>query len=616
MTTYEELSPQFRENFNEWICYYRLNIHRFVEEYFGIELKDFQKILLYCMSKPDFESLTTFDWFASRGLGKSWLTMVFAVAMATLYPGIEIVVASSSVKTAKEFMKKITELQEYPNLAQEIDDINFGKEESSIIFKNGSTIYSKVCNDNARGSRCQILILDERNIMDSEIIRKVFIPFLTKKRNIPAYRKPEYKKFRKTEHNYKIYLTSIGYSDDDAYKEFIQFGDFMISGDECYDTFSLPYQFGVAEGVIDKSLIIAQAKENKTNIEDFQSEMEVIPIGTSENAIFNHIEINKARQIVVPLVEPTTKQYIETHGNIRELSTYVPKQRGEVRIMSVDIATAMGRKNDASAWTIFRLFDKGEYYDKHIPFHRAINGMNIDSQTLYTKRLWHYFDIDYIVIDAGGAIGIAFATLLGAITVDMQLGITYPGFKTMNRSDKFDIRVADENAIPILYCMQVSGAGASQMQADMSFISKVNFERNRIFMLVDDSEGIDELNDRYKYMKLRTSGNFTDREIAENMVISFVNTNELVREMLSVKLKKLPSGRYTLEEGSGDRKDRLISLLYGCYFIDTLEQDLKIMERKKDLSAYAGSTVTGVRLGSKNPFAGRNTFSNGFGLRR
>lgn len=79
--------------------------------------------------------------------------MVFAISMATLYPGIEIVVASSSVKTAKEFMKKINELLEYPNVAQEIkkDGIHFGKEESSIILKNDSTILSKVCNENARG---------------------------------------------------------------------------------------------------------------------------------------------------------------------------------------------------------------------------------------------------------------------------------------------------------------------------------------------------------------------------------------------------------------------------------------------------------------------------------
>ena len=68
--TNKELETQFWDNFESWISYWRLNIHRFVEEYLGIRLEDFQKIILYCMSKPDCEEMTTFDWFASRGLGK------------------------------------------------------------------------------------------------------------------------------------------------------------------------------------------------------------------------------------------------------------------------------------------------------------------------------------------------------------------------------------------------------------------------------------------------------------------------------------------------------------------------------------------------------------------
>lgn len=33
--------------------YYRANPHRFAKDYLGIELKLFQKILLYCMMKHD-----------------------------------------------------------------------------------------------------------------------------------------------------------------------------------------------------------------------------------------------------------------------------------------------------------------------------------------------------------------------------------------------------------------------------------------------------------------------------------------------------------------------------------------------------------------------------------
>lgn len=621
-TIFSDWSEESKQNFNDWVDYYRKNPHRFAIEYLGLDLAPFQQILLYCMANPNTNRLTTFDFFASRGIGKTYLTMVFSCCMAILYPGIDIAVVSSSKRTSGEFMKKINELMDYPNLVGELnlDKTNpDSKDDAKIVFKGGSTITNKVCNENARGGRVQILIFDERNIMDSRIISNVFIPMLTHKRHIPSYRKPQYAKYRSQEHNSKIYLTSIGYSDDDAYIEFEKFAKLMASGDSTYTCFSLPYQFGVEAGIIDKSLIYSQAKENKTDLSSFQSEMEVIPIGSSENAIFTRLEVTKAQQILTPLIEPTAKQYIECRGDLSTLQTYQPKQRGEVRVLSVDIATAMGRKNDASAWTILRLFNQGEYYDKYLSFHKAINGMNIDTQVLFTKRLWHYFDIDYVVIDAGGAIGIAFAQLLGALTVDMQLGTTYPGFKTMNRDSKYDCRVTDEGAVPVLYCMQVSGAGASQMQADMAFLSKVNFERKRIYMLVDESEGVDSLNDRYKYMKLKTSPNFSDREIAENMYSSFWETKELIKEMLTVKLKKLPSGRWTIEEKASDRKDRLISLLYCCYFVDILEQDLTFIDRRVDLSAYAqasGATkVGGLVAGKKNPFANRNAFTGGFGRR-
>ena len=135
-------------------------------------------------------------------------------------------------------------------------------------------------------------------------------------------------------------------------------------------------------------------------------------------------------------------------------------------------------------------------------------------------------------------------------------------------------------------------------------------------MLVDESEGVDDLNERYKYMKLKTSPNFSDREIAENMYSSFWETKELIKEMLTVKLKKLPSGRWTIEEKASERKDRLISLLYCCYFVDTLEKDLVFIDRKIYISKYAQSSgVRGATTGRKNPFANRNAFTGGFGRR-
>lgn len=72
-----------------WASFWRENIHRFVEDYFGIKLYLFQKILLYLMNHINF-----FMWIAARGQSKSFLTAIFCCARCVLYPGTKIILAS------------------------------------------------------------------------------------------------------------------------------------------------------------------------------------------------------------------------------------------------------------------------------------------------------------------------------------------------------------------------------------------------------------------------------------------------------------------------------------------------------------------------------------------
>ena len=54
---------QFMINFEEWVGYWRNNPHRFITEYLGLKLYDFQKVLVYMMFK-----YPKFIFVASRGL--------------------------------------------------------------------------------------------------------------------------------------------------------------------------------------------------------------------------------------------------------------------------------------------------------------------------------------------------------------------------------------------------------------------------------------------------------------------------------------------------------------------------------------------------------------------
>lgn len=58
-------SERIMEGVARWASFYRANPHRFAKEYFGINLKIFQCILIYMMMHNHY-----FMYLASRGQGK------------------------------------------------------------------------------------------------------------------------------------------------------------------------------------------------------------------------------------------------------------------------------------------------------------------------------------------------------------------------------------------------------------------------------------------------------------------------------------------------------------------------------------------------------------------
>lgn len=81
---------EWRDRVIDWVTFYRRNIHRFIEHYFGIKLHFYQIIWIYFMSICD-----TFVTIASRASAKSWLIAILALARAVLYPNSEIVVVAA-----------------------------------------------------------------------------------------------------------------------------------------------------------------------------------------------------------------------------------------------------------------------------------------------------------------------------------------------------------------------------------------------------------------------------------------------------------------------------------------------------------------------------------------
>ena len=93
---------------------------------------------------------------ASRGLAKSTLSLIFAIAYCILYPGVKVLVVAPTKAQSTRFVKKIYDLKRgRPNLDREIESIiesiSTGQNDTRIEFTNDSTIFTTPYSENALG---------------------------------------------------------------------------------------------------------------------------------------------------------------------------------------------------------------------------------------------------------------------------------------------------------------------------------------------------------------------------------------------------------------------------------------------------------------------------------
>ena len=184
-----ELSEKRKHRMKLWTTFYRRNVHRFVEHYFGIKLFPYQKIWIYMMGKSD-----VFMAIGSRSIAKSWLIGAYALAMGTLYPGSKIVIAAGSMEQAGLIVKdkiKGDFQRNYPNVAREIKNIVSSKSEHYVELHNGTTIKVIPAADTARGNRSTLNIYEEFRIIKKEVKDSILAPFLFS-RQPPYLKNPEY----------------------------------------------------------------------------------------------------------------------------------------------------------------------------------------------------------------------------------------------------------------------------------------------------------------------------------------------------------------------------------------------------------------------------------------
>lgn len=567
----EKLSPNKRERLNEgvkiWTAFYRQNIHRFVADYLGIQLKPFQVVLLYMIEYNLKTCLIT-----SRGLGKSWLIALYCCCRAILYPGQKIVVSCETKEQSRRLIREkiVNELMEMsPNLKKEINpkEIKIGTNESYVKFKNGSTIIAINASETTRGLRAHILVVDEYVQIKNgfETLTKILQPFLQVVRQPKYLQNPKYKKYK--EENKQIYMSSAWYADHWSYNLYKDYVEKMLTGDSSF-TCNLPYDIALKYGLMTQTRLDEILEDPNMTEEAFLMEYGAMFYDFGDGAYIKPSDISGNRIIVKPWYPPTNVEYASEKNKRNKSWEEEKTSKEELRVIGCDIALSQGDKNDNTIIHYSVSIPKGDKYMTDIRYSEAINGGTSKSIALRLKQLYYDSNSDYIVMDVAG-LGLSVLDALGEYTYDEERDIKYPPMCCFNKEDK-RLRCGYKEAIPCIYGIVAN----EEINNDIAVTLKASLNNHTLRFLVNEFEGEDWLNENKNFQMLDA----TDKV---RFMYPYVQTTLIQMEVIKLRTEFTRKGIKLVEKGT-NRKDRYSALAYLNLFIREQENKLKKPKNKNN----------------------------------
>lgn len=552
---------QILEGAAAWCSFYRENISIFIEDYLHVRLKIFQKILVEWMNRS-----TVAICIGARGIGKTYLSALFCVARAILYPGTKIVVASGVRSQGIGILEKIL-LELKPNskeLAAEIDDklTRINGTNAQICFRNGSYIKVVTAGDSARGNRANILVIDEARLVSKDVVDTILRKFLTQRR-MPMYsaltdaeKEVQYSK----EKNMTMYLTSAYFSDSWMYQKCIDTCKYMLDDTKRQFVCGLPYQLSIAEGLLDKETVEDELGDTDFSETKFSMEFSALWFGAGEDSFFDFDVISKNRHIKYPMLPDKLAVLLNNSANVKIPS----KTLGEKRILSADIALMSSRKRDNDATAIFinrMLPTKAGRYSNNIVYASSDEGLRTEEQALRIRKMFDEYDCDYLVLDAAG-IGMGVADALMRDMVDPETGEIYPALSCCNDSEMAS-RCTVPGAPKVIWSIKAN----AQFNSDVAIGLREGLRSGRIRLLENEYDGENLLSEIKGYNSLTPQQKI-------QLQLPYINTTLLIEELVKLDHEET-NGRIKLRERSGMRKDRYSSLAYNFWVASQIESKIK-----------------------------------------
>lgn len=551
-----------------WGSYYRSNPDKFAKDYLHLDLRLFQRILLVMMFCS-----TSFVFIAARGLGKTYLSAVYCCIRAILFPGTKICIASGTRGQATNVLEKILYelMPKSPELRAEINEkeTKINGTNAQIVFNNTSIIKVVTASDSARGNRCNVLLLDEYRLISKDTIDTVLRKFLTLRR-MPAYSelsKEEKKAEWGKEKNMTLWLTSAYFMEHWSYTKCVDTFKAMLSDNNDQFVCGFPYQLSIKEGLLDPLLAADEMAESDFSEIKWKMEMCAEWYGNGDDSFFAYSSVVKNRTLKYPML-PSKQSGIL--GNASQIKI-PPKQSGEIRILSADVALMSSKKNNNDAAAIFinqMSLTKAGRYVSNIVYTNAYEGLRTDALALEIRKLYDEFSCDYIVLDTAG-VGLGVYDYLAQDIADRETGEIYPALSCIN--DKIMAqRCSVSGAEKVIWSIKAS----AQFNSDCAFALREGFRSGRIRLLETEVDGDMSLSELKGYNAL---------DVSEKMSLQlpYIHTTLLIDELTKLQYEDAGGNKIRVYEKAGMRKDRYSSLSYNYYI--ALQLESKLSKKKSNV---------------------------------
>jgi hypothetical protein len=317
----------------------------------------------------------------------------------------------------------------------------------------------------------------------------------------------------------------------------------------------------------------------ESNFLTVEMEYRNIPAGESGKAFF---PLKLFRRINKQAFYPFR---IEDIGKKRQ---NIKKVDGEIRFVSVDIATRAAKTNDLSVISLVRCVPTKRGYVRQLQYMETFKGKNTILQSLRIKQLYFDYEADWIVMDTQNA-GIGVFDALGVLTTDDEKGVEYPpmtvaNFPFIDEKVRIELSTRTLGTNPISVIFPISASQNLNSQIASSFRSSL---QKRLWeFLVQDNEAEEYLLTNNKDFKTN-SDDETERAF---WLSPFLQTNFAINECINLDLV-LVNGNIKLQENSGSYKDRYVSIAYCNWIISEVFDPLVIRDETMDddwevLSSY------------------------------